>query len=152
MKLNIKNFLAAAAGCLFSLSAAAADPLVGTWKTIDDRTGFSLADVQISKNKNNEYSATIISMRAVPGTTAPQNCEKCSGKQKNMPIIGLTTLSGLEADPEHLHEFVGGRLLDPNSGLQYSARARLMNSGKHLIIHSRTEGSAVGRNLTWVKY
>ena len=68
--------------------------------------------------------------------------------------FGLAALRGIGAAGVELAALgrVGGRLLDPNSGLQYSARARLMNSGKHLIIHSRTEGSAVGRNLTWVKY
>jgi len=58
-------------GCCFSLPAlAAADPLVGTWKTIDDRTGYSLSDVEISKGKDNHYSAKIINTRAVPGAAA----------------------------------------------------------------------------------
>ena len=36
----------------FSFAAwAAADPLLGTWKTIDDRTGYSLSDVVISKDQ-----------------------------------------------------------------------------------------------------
>ncbi|WP_353143579.1 DUF2147 domain-containing protein [Acinetobacter pragensis] len=131
---------------------AAADPLLGTWKTIDDKTGYSLADVIISKDKDNQYSAKIVSTRAIPGTAAQDICIKCTGVQKDMPMVGMTMLTGLSADPAHQHEYIGGKMLDPNSGLRYTARARLMNSGKHLLIHSRADGAAVGRNLTWVKY
>ena len=68
----------------FSFAAwAAADPLLGTWKTIDDRTGYSLSDVVISKDKNNQYSAKIVSTRSVPGTAAQDTCIKCAGAQKN---------------------------------------------------------------------
>ncbi|RKG31293.1 DUF2147 domain-containing protein [Acinetobacter tianfuensis] len=132
-------------------SAAASDPLVGTWKTIDDRTGYSLSDVVIRKNKDNQYSATIISTRSIPGASEMTLCEKCEGAQKNTPLVGLTTLTGLTANPGNNKEFAGGNLLDPKSGQHYNARARLMNNGKHLIIYSSQQGAAVGRNITWVK-
>lgn len=152
MRFQSVSALLFAFGCFIHLPASAAsDPLIGTWKTIDDRTGYSLADVVISKGKDNNYAAKIINTRAVPGTAALQNCEKCTGAQKNMPLIGMTTLSGLASNPEKSNEFVGGMLLDPKSGQQYTARARLISGGKHLVIHGRTNGSAVGRNLTWVK-
>ncbi len=137
--------------CSLSSAFAAIDPLVGTWKTIDDRTGYSLADVVIRKDKHDLYSATIIQSRSVPGTANVSTCTQCTGAQKNKPMVGLTTLSGLSADPEKPNEFVGGVMLDPKSGKHYNARARLMNNGKHLIINGRTEGSAIGRNVTWVK-
>lgn len=141
-----------ALGCSVSLSTlATTDPLIGTWKTIDDRTGYSLSDVVISKGKDNLYVAKIMNTRAVPGATPMQKCEKCTGPEKNMPIVGMTTLSGLTENPANTNEYIGGVLLDPKSGQHYSARARLMNGGKHLIIHSRRDGATVGRNQTWVK-
>ncbi|MGE8654518.1 MAG: DUF2147 domain-containing protein [Acinetobacter gandensis] len=130
---------------------AAGDPLVGTWKTIDDRTGYSLSDVVIRKDKDNHYSATIINTRNIPGATHYDICSKCSGPQKNQPLIGLTTMTGLTADPSQENSFVGGVILDPKSGQHYHARARLMSNGKHLVIHGRLEGSSLGRNVTWVK-
>ena len=39
--------LATAAG----LSFASEDPLLGKWKTIDDQSGYSRADVEIRKNQ-----------------------------------------------------------------------------------------------------
>ena len=139
--------------CSVSLYAAAdTDPLIGTWKTIDERTGYSLADVAISKDKDQNYTAKIIRTRAIPGTALQETCIKCSGTQKNIPIIGMAMLTGLNADPKHRREYIDGKMIDPLSGQQSIARARLMNSGKHLLIHSRPEGSTVGRNITWVKY
>lgn len=140
-------------GATFSTlsSAATTDPLIGTWKTIDDRTGYSLSDVVIKKNKDQQYTATIVNTRAVPGATEITLCEKCTGTQKNNPLVGLTTLTGLTMHPNNSNEFIGGNLLDPKSGQHYNARARLMSNGKHLIIHSSQQGSTVGRNITWVK-
>ncbi len=43
----------------FILAFAAIDPLVGTWKTIDDRTGYSLADVVIRKDKHDLYRSPL---------------------------------------------------------------------------------------------
>jgi hypothetical protein len=132
-------------------SFASTDPLIGKWKTIDDRTGYSLSDVIIQKDKNNHYSATIIDVRAVPGAYQNTICEKCIGANKNKPLIGMTTLSGLTLHPDKNNEFIDGTFLDPVTGQQYPARARLGNHGKHLIIRGSKDGSAVGRNITWVK-
>lgn len=130
---------------------ASSDPLIGQWKTIDDRTGYSLSDVIIQKDKSNHYSAKIIDVRAVPEAYLNTVCEKCSGTNKNKPLVGMTTLSGLTLNPEKNNEFIDGTFLDPVTGQQYPARARLGNHGKHLIIRSSKDGSAVGRNITWVK-
>ena len=130
---------------------ASSDPLIGQWKTIDDRTGYSLSDVIIQKDKSNHYSAKIIDVRAVPEAYLNTVCEKCSGTNKNKPLVGMTTLSGLTLNPEKNNEIIDGTFLDPVTGQQYPARARLGNHGKHLIIRSSKDGSAVGRNITWVK-
>lgn len=83
--------------CAFS-SFAATDPLVGKWKTIDDKTGYSLSDVIIEKDKNNSYKAVIVSTREIPGAVKIENCSKCDGVNKNQPIVGMTTLSHLQLD------------------------------------------------------
>ena len=141
---------------LFGLSSVAlatsADPLVGKWKTIDDRTGYSLADVIISKDeKNQKYSATIINVRNVPGAPKVEICTQCTGAEKNKSLVGLEILTGLTAITGTQNEFRLGQLLDPNNGQHYDARARLMSNGKHLIIHGKSGQSTVGRNITWVK-
>ncbi|TCH64854.1 DUF2147 domain-containing protein [Acinetobacter sp. ANC 4862] len=149
-KLRTSLFLLLTGTISFS-SFASTDPLIGKWKTIDDRTGYSLSDVIIQKDKNNHYSATIIDVRAVPGAYQNTVCEKCIGANKNKPLIGMTMLSGLTLHPDKNNEFIDGTFLDPVTGQQYPARARLGNHGKHLIIRGSKDGSAIGRNITWVK-
>ena len=149
-KLRTSLFMLLTGTISFS-SFASTDPLIGKWKTIDDRTGYSLSDVIIQKDKNNHYSATIIDVRAVPGAYQNTICEKCIGANKNKPLIGMTMLSGLTLHPDKNNEFIDGTFLDPVTGQQYPARARLGNHGKHLIIRGSKDGSAVGRNITWVK-
>lgn len=128
------------------------DPLIGLWKTIDDRTGYSLADVVIRKDQQSQqYSATIIQTRNAPGATPLETCQKCTGKDKNRALVGMNILTGLTAVNAQSHEFRGGTLLDPYNGHQYQARAKLMSNGKHLVIYSSTQNSPVGRNMTWVK-
>ncbi|AXY55599.1 DUF2147 domain-containing protein [Acinetobacter chinensis] len=131
---------------------AATDPLVGKWKTIDDRTGFSLSDVTITKNKANQYTATIVDVRSSPGGIKQVQCVKCTGDNKGKPLIGLTTLAGLTTNPEKKDEFINGTLLDPHTGNIYPARARLGSNGKHLVIRGLIDGTSVGRNMTWIKY
>lgn len=139
---------------LSSISFAAnTDPLIGTWKTIDDRTGYSLSDVVIRQDaKTKAYSATILQSRGIPGAEYSELCIHCKGTQKNQRLIGLKMLSGLNPVPNKQNEFHQGKLLDPSNGQLYNARARLMSNGKHLVIYSQIEGQTVGRNMTWVKY
>ncbi|ATO18858.1 hypothetical protein BS636_03845 [Acinetobacter sp. LoGeW2-3] len=152
MKLKLFCSMIFAAAVTISMSVSANnDPLVGKWKTIDDRTGYSLADVIISKDAKDRYIAKIVNVREAPGATRQQNCTQCTGALKDQPLVGLTMLKGLSSHPEHDNEFINGTLLDPVSGQLYQARARLKNNGRHLAIHSRTEGSPVGRNMTWIK-
>ena len=82
------------AASTISLSAFAnSDPLLSHWKTIDDRTGYSLADVVITKNAQDRYIAKIVHTRKIPEAAArQQTCTLCKGALKNQPLIGLTML------------------------------------------------------------
>ncbi|WP_286831456.1 MULTISPECIES: DUF2147 domain-containing protein [Acinetobacter] len=152
MKFKLFCSMIVAAASMISLSVSANnDPLLGQWKTIDDRTGYSLVDVIISKDAKDRYMAKIVNVREVPRAVPQQNCTQCTGSLKDQPLVGLTMLKGLSSHPENTNEFINGTLLDPISGKLYQARARLKNNGRHLAIHSRTEGFPVGRNMTWIK-
>ena len=53
--------------------AAETDPLVGKWKTVDDRTGYSRADVEIRKKADGSYEGIIVTTRNVPGTVSRED-------------------------------------------------------------------------------
>ncbi|MBP7782837.1 MAG: DUF2147 domain-containing protein [Acinetobacter sp.] len=138
---------------LFSnYSFASTDPLIGKWKTIDERTGYSLSDIQISKMNDDSYEATIVDIRTAPGAPLISTCTQCTGQLKNKPLVGFSTLYDLKASSKNRLEFSNGTYRDPKTGLEYKSHVRLSNNGKHLSLRNTLPNSTIGRNLTWVKY
>ncbi|AUX85480.1 MULTISPECIES: DUF2147 domain-containing protein [Acinetobacter] len=132
-------------------SLANTDPLIGKWKTVDDRTGHSLADVIISKNQHNVYSAQVIEIRSLSGKEKLTTCQKCTGHLKNQPMIGLTILSGLKKNPEKHNEYIEGKFLDPLSGQHYVSEAHLVQEARYLQVRAQETGSSNVRLMTWIK-
>ena len=75
------------------------DPLVGKWKTVDDRTGYSRADVEISKKPDGTYEGVIVATRSVPGTEKMLLCTNCPGNLKGKPFLGLPFIWGFKQNP-----------------------------------------------------
>ena len=149
-----KQFLA---GCVFSalsaLSIAAEnDPLVGKWKTVDDRTGYSRADVEIRKKADGTYEGIIVNTRNVPGTDKMVICSNCPGELKNKPFIGLPFIWDFKQDPKNPREYQNGKVLDPIGGKIYKGKARLSTTGRHLTLRGYVGVSVIGRSVTWIKY
>ena len=88
--------------CFFQVQAA---DLAGRWKTIDDKTGYARAEVLISKLKDGSYTGKIVKVHAIPNRTAIDHCDKCEGKLKNAPLIGLPIFSGFHQDDENKNEY-----------------------------------------------
>jgi len=149
-----KQFLA---GFVFSalsaLSIAAEnDPLVGKWKTVDDRTGYSRADVEIRKKADGTYEGVIVTTRNVPGTDKMVICSNCPGELKNKPFIGLPFIWDFKQDPKNPREYQNGKVLDPIGGKIYKGKARLSTTGRHLTLRGYVGVSVIGRSVTWIKY
>ena len=140
--------LATAAG----LSFASEDPLLGKWKTIDDQSGYSRADVEIRKKPDGSYEGIIVETRSLPGAEKPGICSKCPGQLKNKPFIGLPFIWDFKADPKKPREFHDGKILDPISGKVYKGKARLSANGKRLTLRGYVGVSVIGRSVTWIKY
>ncbi len=145
-----------AAGIFFTtistLSFASVDPLVGKWKTVDDRTGYSRADVMVKKNADGTYTGTIVETRAVPGRPKMEICENCPGDLKGKPFIGLPFIYNFKQNPNNPYEYIDGRVLDPIGGKIYKGKAKVNANGKHLTLRGYVGVSVIGRSVTWVKY
>ena len=135
-----------------AISYAESDPLVGKWKTIDDKSGYSRADVQISKKADGTYQGIIVETRNMPGTEKLGICKQCPGALKDKPFIGLPFIWDFNVDPNNPREFVNGRVLDPISGKIYRGKARLSANNKRLTLRGYVGVSVIGRSVTWVKY
>lgn len=128
------------------------DPLIGKWKTIDDRTGYSRADVEIRKKTDGTYEGIIVETRNVPGAEKMLICKTCPDQFKNRPYVGLPFIWGFKTDPSNPKSFIDGNVLDPIGGKIYTAKARLTGNDKRLIIRGYVGVPVIGRSVTWIKY
>lgn len=116
---------------------------VGTWKTIDDKTGKEKSYVRIYETKTGKLQGEVVKI-LTPGKEDAK-CTECDGDNKNKPIKGLVILWGLEKDGK---EWSGGHILDPNSGKQYKASMKMSGSDK-LEVRGYLGVSLLGRTQTW---
>lgn len=140
---------------IFSLYTAqvvfANNDLVGKWKNIDDKTGFSKAIIEISKSDSGIYTGKIIEVTPRPGYTPQERCTKCLGENKNKPIIGLQILNDIKRSPNKTNEFGSGTILDPLNGNKYKTTLRLNSTGNRLSLRGFVGVEALGRSQTWIR-
>lgn len=141
-----------ALGLGLSLSVfAQANDIEGTWRSIDDRTGFSKGLVEIKKEADGTYSGTIIKVIPRPGYTPKETCQRCPAPYTDKPMIGLKVLTGLKDVPNKPGHYDGGKILDPLSGKIYSDKARLSSDGRRLTMRGYVGVSLLGRSQTWMR-
>lgn len=137
-------------GSLFISSVFAAD-MAGTWRTVDDKTGYSRADVLITKHADGSYTGKIITIRPLLGKPLEPLCLHCKGNLKNTPFVGLQILSGFRANPKNPNEFTQGKVLDPLSGNEYHGNAKLSPRGNRMTLRGYVGISLLGRSATWIR-
>lgn len=127
------------------LSAAAdarlASP-VGLWEPMDS-SGKPLGLIRIYE-VNGLYYGRI--EPSYPGDDRNARCTRCTDERHNQPIIGLVLLRHLR--PEN-GEYVGGDILDPDTGHVYSSKMRLTDGGRQLIMRGYVGIPLLGRSGTW---
>lgn len=107
------------------VSYANHDDIVGLWRSIDDKTGFSKGIVEIKKDNNGIYSGKIVGIFPRPGYTPKTHCLQCPKPYTNLPLINLQVISNMTADPKNPREYQNGTILDPISGKIYTSRISL---------------------------
>lgn len=118
---------------------------VGTWKTIDDKTGKEKSHVRIYETKSGKLQGEVVKI-LTPGKENAK-CDKCEGDKKDKPIKGMVILWGLEKEGS---EWSGGQILDPNSGKQYKCSMK-MNGDDKLEVRGYLGISLLGRTQTWIR-
>lgn len=133
------------AGCIVLYSAALyAKPaldLTGNWKVIDDKSGFTLVKVKISKNSNSLYNGHIIEAFNPP----------------NLPTKDLSALKGfhllfdLKQDPKYPNKLLSGQIFDPAIQQRYNINGKVSRNGNTLILRSPSDAEKASRKLSWVR-
>ena len=120
---------------------------VGTWKTVDDRTGKVRALVAIWENNGKLYGKIERLIDPDPNLPNPQ-CIYCVGELKDKPVIGLRILWDLRKNGD---QWSGGKVLDPESGKSYRCIIAMQDSGKTLRVRGYIGFSLFGRTQYWLR-
>jgi uncharacterized protein (DUF2147 family) len=139
------GFLAALL-CTIHVGAFAAEPTpAGLWKTIDDKTGQPRGFVRLYESEGKIFG---VIDKSLEPKEAAERCDLCTGERKNQPVIGMVFLRGMKKDGA---EYSGGDILDPDTGVVYRCKFRLLDQGRKLVVRGYIGVSLFGRSQTWTR-
>lgn len=96
-------------------AASAADPVDGRWRTLDDETGKPMSIVEVST------AGGTLNARVVETLNEPNaRCTKCSGADKNKPVVGMRVLWDLKQQDG---VWGGGSGFKPSTGDSFRAKS-----------------------------
>jgi uncharacterized protein (DUF2147 family) len=106
---------------------------VGTWHSIDDKTGEAKAEIQIV-DKDGALSGRVVkSLRNDPN--AKKTCDDCKDDRKGQAIIGMEIIRGVKPDASGENLWAnGGKILDPENGKEYTVKMVPQDGGKKLQV------------------
>jgi uncharacterized protein (DUF2147 family) len=119
----------------------------GLWQETDDqgRPGAWFLFVE----KDGLYEGRFVKMFKQPGEQEMiLTCRKCTGDQKDAPMIGLTIVKGMKRDG---NDYTGGTILDPRDGTVYHAQMQLSADGEQLFVRGYLGIPLLGQTQTWTR-
>jgi uncharacterized protein (DUF2147 family) len=120
-----------------------AQTIFGKWQTLDEQGAVeSIVEVY---NFNGKVYAKVIDI--LQKNKKDALCDKCTGKNKCKPILGLVILKGLEKNGK---EWNNGKILDPKNGKYYKCYITLDNENK-LKLRGYIGISLIGRTEYWYR-
>lgn len=121
----------------------------GSWKTIDDKTNEVESIVRLWV-ENGELKGEIVKIFPKPGEDPDPVCDKCSGKLKNVRIIGMNFMWGFSKKGD---KWVDGKIVDPDNGKTYHCQLEVIENGKKLKVFGYIKIIfKIGRSQTWLRH
>ena len=143
MKQTILALMLAAAG----LPVFAQLSPVGTWRSVDDKTGEARAEIRVTESASGGLVGKI-EKRLSKEAKVDDVCDECSDDRKGKPVLGLEIIrGGKKVEGKDVWE--GGKILDPENGRSYNARLTPIEGGKRLEV--RGSVGPFGRTQTWIR-
>lgn len=119
---------------------------VGTWRSVDDKTGEAKSEIRINDNAGvlTGQITQLLRKDADPAAV----CTACKDALKDQPLVGLPIITGArKTDGKDVWE--GGKILDPENGKTYTLRMTPIEDGKKLDV--RGSIGPFGRTQTWLR-
>jgi uncharacterized protein (DUF2147 family) len=104
-------------GLATSVVGAAESPL-GRWGTLDEKSGKVKSVVEIYDQGGKLFGKIVSLSEPNNAQGKPKICTKCTGADKDQPIVGLVIIKELGPGGER---YKGGTILDPEDGKVYKA-------------------------------
>ena len=119
---------------------------VGTWKSVDEKTGQPKSEIVIEDQGGVLQGRVQQLLR--PGADPKALCVECKDALKDQPMVGLPIIQGAKkaADKD---VWEGGKILDPENGKFYTLRLTPIDGGQKLEV--RGSIGPFGRTQTWVR-
>ena len=132
---------------IFSLNIIIAenDSPIGSWQTVDDKTGRVKSIVEIREENGNLFGK-ITKLFRLPDENPEPVCDKCKGEKKDKPVLGMTILWDLSRNKEI---WSGGKILDPENGKTYKCKIKVIDNGNKLEVRGFIGFSLLGRTQYW---
>lgn len=140
----MKWILTVATLVVFTL--AKAQSCIGTWITIDDKTGKKKSKVELYK-KDGKLYGKIVYLYPREGREDNPKCKKCTDDRKDQPLVGLQIVRALEWDGG---EWEDGTIVDPESGKVYTC-AIWIDRDDYNKLHVRGYVGPFFRTQIWIK-
>jgi hypothetical protein len=77
--------------------AVSAESLVGKWRTVDDKSGKVESEVELYEEGGKLFGKIVGLSEPNDDTGKPKTCTKCTGADKDKPIVGLVIVKDLSA-------------------------------------------------------
>ena len=128
---------------VFGATAADLSSPTGLWQPIDGKTGKPLGLIRIYEDRGQFFGRI---ERSSPSDDDSSRCSRCTDERRGQPIIGLVLIRNMRLQDA---EYVGGDILDPDTGRVYGCKFRLVDGGRKLIMRGLIGISLLGRSQTW---
>ena len=141
------------------IGLALADPALGYWLSVDEKTGEVTAGWEVYRQDGRLYGR-ILSAAGKPRDKKAEKCREsypdfpAAGKVNEMTIVNTPWIYGLKSDRPG--EWYGGTIIDPASGSQYQCKITYRPADgdryKTDTLEMRGEiGFGIGRSQYWQK-
>ena len=119
---------------------------VGYWEVFDDKT-HKIKSIAKLYLKEGRLFGRLVKLFPEPGEDPNPVCDKCKGKFKDQPIIGMEFMSNFKGNDG---EWKDGKILDPENGKIYHCQLEIMENGQRLEVFGYIRVIVkIGRNQVW---